>query len=226
MIDDPEYIDWREVLQTIQRQRKLPRAQWARLAGISEGTIRNYMSGTSNDLRAGTIEKLARALGMSIHQMVAAAKNGHSVSEQQSTSGMVEIDELDARAAGGHGAINGDHENLPTARWVLPIDVVRGNTSSPTENIKIITVIGDSMIPDFFPGEKIMVDTFDRRPSPPGVFIIWDGIASIVKRIEYHHDDIDPTIELISANTEYKRKIVPASTVMIQGRVIGKWQRI
>ncbi len=79
------------------------------------------------------------------------------------------------------------------------------------------------MRPDFQPGERVMVDTQDRVPSPPGVFAVWDGFGLVVKRVEMIPYSDPPTARLISSNQEYKTYKLSLATVKINGRVVGKW---
>ncbi|MGH7091506.1 MAG: S24 family peptidase [Stellaceae bacterium] len=41
-----------------------------------------------------------------------------------------------------------------------------------------MTIDGDSMEPLLSTGDRIMVDTSQRIPVPPGIFVIWDDMGS------------------------------------------------
>lgn len=68
-----------------------------------------------------------------------------------------------------------------------------------------------------------MVDTQDRSPSPPGIFVVWDGFGLVVKRMEMVPYSDPPKVRLISRNREYSTLELPAEDVHINGRVFGKW---
>lgn len=139
---------------------------------------------------------------------------------------MLTLDEVDITAAGGTGfpPLDERYNEAVVARWQMPALVIRPYTSAPQDRIKIITVIGDSMAPDFLPGERIMVNLDDCIPSPPGVFAIWDGFGEIIKRAEMLPYSDPPVIRLISANREYEPRELPFDQVVINGRVLGKWK--
>lgn len=139
---------------------------------------------------------------------------------------MLTLDEVDIAAAGGAGfpPLDERYNEAVVARWQMPTLVIRPYTSAPQDRIKIITVIGDSMAPDFLPGERIMVNLDDCIPSPPGVFAIWDGFGEIIKRAEMLPYSDPPVIRLISANREYEPRELPFDQVVINGRVLGKWK--
>ena len=48
-----------------------------------------------------------------------------------------------------------------------------------------VTIDGDSMEPVLSTGDRIMVDTSQRVPVPPGIFVIWDGMGLVAKRVEH-----------------------------------------
>jgi phage repressor protein C with HTH and peptisase S24 domain len=102
--------------------------------------------------------------------------------------------------------------------------MLRGQTTAAPEQIKIITVYGDSMVPDFLPGERVLVDLSDQTPSPPGVFVVWDGFGLVIKRLEMVPYSNPPTVKLKSANEAYDTYERALSEVVINGRVIGKWK--
>lgn len=137
---------------------------------------------------------------------------------------MVEVVELDVRAAGGFGTLEESPGETEVARWSMPRELIKGHTTASASALRIITVFGDSQTPDYMPGDRIMVDTADRTPSPPGTFIVWDGMALVVKRIELIPNSSPPTLRLISSNPLYRTYEIPFDQLQIQGRVIGKWQ--
>ena len=101
---------------------------------------------------------------------------------------------------------------------------MRYHTSAPAGELKIIRVVGDSMEPDFQAGERVMVDTGDRLPSPPGVFAVWDGFSEIVKRLEMVPYSDPPRVRLMSVNPAYETREFRLDETIINGRVVGKWK--
>jgi phage repressor protein C with HTH and peptisase S24 domain len=102
--------------------------------------------------------------------------------------------------------------------------MLEGVTSASPSRLRIITIYGDSMAPTFMPGTRVMVDTEDRKPSPPGIFVVFDGLGLVVKRIEHLLHSDPPTIRLASDNERYSTYDRPLNDVKIQGRVVGLWQ--
>jgi phage repressor protein C with HTH and peptisase S24 domain len=42
-------------------------------------------------------------------------------------------------------------------------------------------------------GDRVLIDTSQRVPVPPGIFAIWDGMGLVAKRIE-HEPNSDPAM--------------------------------
>lgn len=151
----------------------------------------------------------------------------------QAASGLAQIVELDLEpGAGGGGRLatelfveGGDVvERIPIRRvWQMPADLASHVTASQSDRIKILTVRGTSMVPDYVPGDKIMVDTSDTMPSPPGNFIVWDGLNIVIKFVQFIPHSDPPTVKLTSRHADIEPYERTLDEAYIQGRVIGKW---
>ena len=147
------------------------------------------------------------------------------------------IAEIDVRAGAGGGGLadagvapDGAGGTVATDElkgyWTFPEDYVRGELHVSPANASIIEVRGDSMSPTLLPGDRIMVDTGDRNPSPPGVFAMWDGFGVVAKRIEIIPNTEPVTINIKSDNPNhdgYKRSI---DEIRVIGRIVWVARRI
>jgi len=62
-------------------------------------------------------------------------------------------------------------------------------------------------------------------PSPPGVYVLWDGLGLVLKRVEVIFGTQDPVmIRISSINPAYSSYDRALNEVHINGRVVGKWQ--
>jgi phage repressor protein C with HTH and peptisase S24 domain len=196
-------------------------------AGLNETYIRDILEGRSRNPRFDTLEKVAGALGCTLGDLTEDRPNSatHLHSNRARTEedhlSVARIDELDVRAAAGPGQ-NIDSE-AKIGEWQLPRELVKIATHSPVERIKILTIVGDSMEPTYKPTEKVMVDTGDVRPSPPGIFVVWDGLGFVVKRIEFLPHSDPPRVKITSDNPKYMAYERVLDEAYVQGRVLGKW---
>ena len=135
---------------------------------------------------------------------------------------MLRIEELDVRASAGSGLTESAGQTI--AEWQIPSEIVRGYTMAPASELRIITVLGDSMEPTLLPGQRVLVDTGDRRPSPPGIFVVFDGLGLVVKRVQLLPHTDPPRVKITSDNQNYEPYERTLDEAYIQGRVIGQWR--
>lgn len=146
------------------------------------------------------------------------------------------IPEVDARTGAGLAA-DGQTINVPAGAyavsedqargtWSMPLDYLRFELRVPKLAVRLVEVIGDSMHPTLQPGDRIMVNTGDRKPSPPGIFALWDGLGVVVKRVE-HIPNTDPLVYRIgSDNPHHATYERTEEEVHIIGRVVWYGRRI
>ena len=135
------------------------------------------------------------------------------------------IPEIDVRASAGPGAV---HEGLEEtkATWLFPEPLIRHELRATPEHLRLITVDGDSMEPLLAPGDRILVDTSQRIPVPPGIFVIWDGMGLVAKRVEHVPSSDPPKITVRSINPEYAPYELTGEEVNIVGRVVWAGKRL
>ena len=75
-------------------------------------------------------------------------------------------------------------------------------------------------------GDWILIDTSQRVPVPPGIFVIWDGMGMVTKRVEHVPNSEPATIVIKSVNPDYQTYERGAEEVNIIGRVIWSARRL
>ncbi len=140
------------------------------------------------------------------------------------------IAEVDVRASAGGGSVVDDERE--ERRWHFPDAWVRAELNTRPAELRIVTIEGDSMVSDppsprdLLPGDKAVINIGDRRPSPPGVFVLHDGLGLVAKRVEFIADSDPPTIRILSNNQAYPEYQRTLEEAHIFGRVVGRWQRL
>ena len=129
---------------------------------------------------------------------------------------------MDITASAGGGALNEGEADNPEAddRFAMPVDMLRKITPTPSAGLRLITISGDSMAPVLEHGDVVMVDCTQTQPSPPGIFIVDDGIGLVAKRLDLVPATQPQMLRLTSENgvyTNYQRRI---DEVHIVGRVV------
>lgn len=104
--------------------------------------------------------------------------------------------------------------------WIMPASLLEARTDAPPEKIRIFTIRDNSMEPDFMVGAQVLVDLSDTTPSPPGVFILSDGLGHVLRQC-----DIIPGETPLQVNVQAKNGTafrLPLTKAAIVGRVIAR----
>lgn len=145
------------------------------------------------------------------------------------------VRELDSKAGAGGGGIvdlinvtdeDGNQISGEVVKdyWRIPESYLRGELRLEASKALIIEVTGDSGYDpanphapgSIFPGDRVIVDARDTRPSPPGPFLVYDGTGLVVKLCEPVHGSDPPTIRLLSRNPTY----TPYTIALDDGHVL------
>jgi len=141
-----------------------------------------------------------------------------------------QIDEVHVRGGAGDGGITEiEHLNAPDqvrATWGIPSEYIRSELLTGPSDIRIIAIQGDSMHPTLQSGDRALVDTGDKRPSPPGIFALWDGYGVIVKRVELVPMEKPPKMRVISDNQLHRAYEIEPDEHTIIGRIVGMIRRM
>lgn len=135
---------------------------------------------------------------------------------------VIRIKELDIRA-GASASLVGETETVVDT-WQVPAAIIRAYSSAPASDLRIIAVTGDSMEPTLQSGQRILVDAGDTRPSPPGIFVVWDGLGLVVRRVALLAHSDPARVTITSDNPKYEPSERTVDEAHIRGRVIGQWR--
>ncbi|WP_420449794.1 S24 family peptidase [Candidatus Palauibacter sp.] len=135
------------------------------------------------------------------------------------------VPEINVRASAGPGAWNDDFEE-ETDTWLFADPLIRHEFRARPEDLRMITVDGDSMEPVLSSGDRILIDVSLKVPVPPGIFVIWDGMGLVAKRIEHLPHSEPPKVVLKSLNPEYDSYECAAEEVRVVGRAVWASRRL
>ena len=196
---------------------------------VTPASTRQQIARLETGQRRLTVEwlsRLAAALNCAPADLFSGTE--HPPSSFSNVAAMVQ--EVDVVASAGAGSVV-DHEN-EAQQWSFPAHWVRAELSAPVSDLRIITIEGDSMQSepprrgDLEPGDKVIVNVAARSPTPPGIFIVHDGIGLVAKRVFFLAGSDPQVVRLVSNNPEYPDYELTAGEVHIIGRVVGRWQRL
>lgn len=204
----------------------------AKRAGINETGIRDILIGKSKNPRSDTIDKISRALGCTVHDLMGITRQT-SRSARAANDDSVQINELDVHVAAGSG-FSDDAGGLMAAHeasavvgvHIYPAESFREAYGINPQRIRIIPVRGTSMEPELWSGQRVMVDIQDKTPSPPGIFVVFDGLGLVIKYIEVVANSEPIRVRISSAHLAFKPYERNLDEAYINGRVVGVWKRM
>ncbi len=104
--------------------------------------------------------------------------------------------------------------------WIMPASLLEARTDAPPEKIRIFTIRDNSMEPDFMVGAQVLVDLSDTTPSPPGVFILSDGLGHVLRQCDIIPGETPLQVNVLAKNGTAFR--LPLTKAAIVGRVIAR----
>ena len=211
------------------KTRGVTSTELAALADVKTSFIYDVISGKSTNPSTVKLARVAEGLGITLASLVnphlkAAAPYGAKAPSPLHSNDYVAIpylaiDELDSREkAMGH-----DPENQPVCflhSWITK------NLRSAPVNLRVFIISGDSMEPTLCHNDLVLVDTVNKNPTQPGVFVLFDGYGLAAKRVERVMNAASPRIRILSDNPQYSIYERSPSEAGIIGRVVWFSRRI
>lgn len=143
------------------------------------------------------------------------------------------LPELDMKLGAGDGAV-GEVINLPVgdgaisghkvvAEWLIPIEYLRTEAKVSPKSAIIQEIKGDSMVPTYMPGDRVIIDVAQNEMTSDTVYAIsYEGVSEPqIKRLQRVPLTRPPQVVIISDNPNLKDFTVELSQVHILGRICG-----
>ena len=202
----------------------------AEAVGVSQPSVNDWVNkdASPNSKNMDKLRAFARSKGIKLD-------GGIRFIDPSSLS--PEIKEIDTRLGAGGGGIPSIHneEAYREASWNMPADFLRAELKISPRKALIAEIVGDSGYDpsnphapgSLHPGDRVIVDTDDRQPSPPGPFAVYDGMGLVVKHVDVVRDTDPLMLRLSSRNPSYLPYDVSESEgFFVIGRVKGRISRL
>ncbi len=74
-------------------------------------------------------------------------------------------------------------------------------------------------------GDRLVIDLSNNRPSPSGVFLIWNGVSVALAKVTVYPSNDPKKPPKVSYGASAETQEVPVANLNILGRVKGVWKR-
>ena len=130
----------------------------------------------------------------------------------------VEVRELDVHAPVARGR-SGQH--FKPEIWAFPESFVKEQLHASGSQLLVLEMDGDSMAPTIMSGERVVVDTGHKNPSPDGLYAIRDAFDhAIIRRLQVLRAANPTRLKVICDNPKQASEEMPLSDVQIVGKVV------
>lgn len=206
----------------------------ARVGELERNFVNDILNDKKQSVRGENLLKLARGLQCSAEYLI--REDAPAPDDSEATFGvgstpladaaadLIAVPEFDVRLSAGPGALTGDEPAIDVwnfSRRYL-VDQLRLNPAT----LAVVEVVGDSMMPTLWTGDRVLIDHNDRNPARGGIFAVWDTDATVVKRLERVPQSRPRQVVLISDNKNHNQYTVSEDELVIIGRVVWYARRL
>jgi phage repressor protein C with HTH and peptisase S24 domain len=188
-----------------------------RACGVSRAAVAQWEKGTTAPT-ADKIEAICELLDIDPVWLLTGKHSKGVKPSKEIGVAMVSVPEYDVRASAGGGFMV-DREKQKDV-WPFSRRYIQDELRLTASSLVVLETIGDSMEPTLRSGDRVLVNMADKRASQPGIFVLWDGDGTVVKRIELVPNSKPIKLRRISDNPLHGSYEVLASDTVIVGRVV------
>jgi transcriptional regulator with XRE-family HTH domain len=219
--------------------RGMSRSELVKRSGVSKQQLSRLENGLIR-LRLDHLKPFAAHLGYSAEEILLwgrypAVGSGNDVSREDAARDKPfrlsagQVPELEIRAArnGGSAQVrelrkDGRHSDaIKGEGWTFPNDFVHDQLHATAGQLLVIETTGDSMAPTIVSGERVIVDTGHKTPTPDGLYAIRDTFQSIVvKRLQVLRSSRPTRVKVISDNPNHPNEETPLNDLEVVGKVL------
>lgn len=202
------------------QQLGLTAGQVAETAGVNRSFVYDIQRGTSKNPNTDKLKLVARVLKVQHNWLLhgLGEVEGETPVVPDPADGFAPIPYVAVRPSMGGGMVV-DEEPAHGEPFHFHRGWIAQELRSEPRALRIMHVEGDSMEPTLMNGDIVLIDTERRMPTPPGVFVLHDGMGLVAKRLEHIPNSDPPLIRIISDNPAYSAYERTSDEVNIVGRI-------
>src|SRR5262249_25110583 len=103
----------------------------------------------------------------------------------------------------------------------FPASFVANQLQASAKHLLVIEAEGDAMAPTIMSGDKVIVDTAHKTPSPDGLYAIRDPFANvIVRRLQLLRAAQPSRVKIIADNSKHAAEEATLNEIEVVGRAL------
>lgn len=201
-------------LRAAMQQRDISAIELARQAQFKPSFVYDILNGKSANPSSTRLAKLANILEIPLTALLGVEENTSRSLPPEEDYVMISS-MLTATSAKGGSAVLEEREGKP---YYFRRQWVQNRLNARPEDLRMIFVEGDNMAPTLCQGDMILVDITKKKPSPPGIFVLFDGFGLVTKRLEFLSNSTPPSLRILSDNPQY----LPYERAIAETNIIGR----
>lgn len=193
----------------------------AEATGLNRSFIYDIIRGKSVRPTRSKLQKVAEVLKVDVDWLIDGdgTVEGEEPKIYSPDTTFVGISGVQAKASAGGGAVVHAEDEKASKLYHFRQSWIEDHLQASANNLRVLSITGDSMMPTLNDGDTILVDTERKSPYPPGLFILHDGMGLMAKRIEHVPSSEPPRIRVTSDNPNYSPYECLLDEVNIVGRI-------
>lgn len=198
------------------RQKGLNASELAKQADVKPSFIYDILNGKSSNPSTNKMARISSALEIDLPSLLGLESD--AVISDIKRSEYVVISSMLATDSNSNGAMI--VEEKKGEPYYFRRSWIEERLKTSPENLRMIFVEGDSMEPTLCQSDMVLVDITKTNPSPSGIFVLFDGMGLVAKRLEFLVHSDPPSLRILSDNSQYLSYERPVKDAEIVGRVV------
>jgi transcriptional regulator with XRE-family HTH domain len=208
--------------------RGMSRTELVKRSGVSKQQLSRLENGLIR-LRLDHLKPFANLLGYSEEQILLWGRYPGTGGDQihgEVLPASEQVAELASRSEPNYSTLrkrrDGRHvDRIKPEDWMFPPSFLSTQLRTSAKNLLVIEAEGDSMVPTIMSGEKVIVDTGHKTPSPDGLYAIRDSFGKvIVRRLQILRAAQPSRVKVISDNPKHAAEEVPLTDIEVVGKAL------
>ena len=207
----------------------MSRTELVKKSGVSKQQLSRLENGQIR-MRLDHLKPFANVLGYTPEQILLwgrfpgtgarGAGTEDAIKLQPVVQGTGDIPELDVHAP--YEGRRGRHiEFIQDESWSFPRSFVTDRLHASAAKLRVLEVDGDAMAPTLMSGDRVVIDTAHKDPSPDGLYAIRDAFGGIVvRRLQLLRSARPARVKIICDNQSHANEEVAHTQLDVFGKAV------